>query len=145
VAGRLLLVVRLGSDRARQAVRQGSSLAKKQECPPAFLVVVPCWSELDRGADARSLLMTSQGSPHARFRRALLTTKDLTIIDAAAAELGHRYLEDALRVLIVMAENVDPRFDRAAGRFAARDPRAPSLPSRSHRAVLGVASASAFC
>ena len=56
--------------------------------------------------------MTSEGSPHARFRRALLT-KNLTLIDAAARELRHLGLDDALRMLIVMA-------DRAGARFAAR-------------------------
>ena len=63
--------------------------------------------------------VTRQGSAHARFRRALLT-KNLTIIDAAAAELGRLDLDDALRVLVVMAEKRDPRFARAAARFAAR-------------------------
>jgi hypothetical protein len=37
--------------------------------------------------------VTSQGSAHARFRRALLT-KNLTIIDAAAAELGRLDLDE---------------------------------------------------
>jgi hypothetical protein len=36
----LLLVVQLSSERARQAVRQDCSFAKKQESPPALLVVV---------------------------------------------------------------------------------------------------------
>ena len=63
--------------------------------------------------------VTSQGSPHARFRRALLT-KNVRIIDAAAAELGHVALDDALRVLVVLAERRDARFERAAARFAAR-------------------------
>jgi hypothetical protein len=63
--------------------------------------------------------MTSQGSPHARFRRALLTG-NLSLIDAAARDLGHVALDDALRVLLVMADRRDSRFDRAAARFAAR-------------------------
>lgn len=63
--------------------------------------------------------MTSEGSPHARFRRALLT-KNLTLIDAAARELRQLGLDDALRVLIVMADRGDARFDRAAARFAGR-------------------------
>jgi hypothetical protein len=63
--------------------------------------------------------MTSDGSPHARFRRALLT-KNLTLIDAAARELRHVALDDALRMLIVMADRGDARFDRAGARFAAR-------------------------
>jgi hypothetical protein len=63
--------------------------------------------------------MTSQGSAHARFRRALLTG-NLTLIDAAARELRHIGLDDALRMLIVMAARGDARFDRAAARFAGR-------------------------
>jgi hypothetical protein len=43
----------------------------------------------------------------------------MTIIDAAAAELGRLGLEDALRMLVVMAEKGDPRFPEAAARFAA--------------------------
>jgi hypothetical protein len=65
------------------------------------------------------VFVTSQGSPHARFRRALLT-KNVRLITAAAAELQHVALDDALRVLAVLAEKHDPRFDRAAARFAAR-------------------------
>jgi hypothetical protein len=84
--------------------------------------------------------VTSQGSPHARFRRALLT-KNLTIIDAAAAELGHLELEDALRVLRVMAEKHDPRYSRAAARFAARVTTERRLePAEAHR-VLALAEA----
>jgi hypothetical protein len=82
--------------------------------------------------------MTSQGNPHARFRRALLT-KNMTIIDAAAAELGRLGLEDALRMLVVMAEKGDPRFPEAAARFAARVTLERRLsPSEAHR-VLGLA------
>jgi hypothetical protein len=63
--------------------------------------------------------VTSQGSPHARFRRALLT-KNVRLINAAAAELQHVGLDDALRVLVVLAEKRDPRDQRAAPQFAAR-------------------------
>ena len=56
---------------------------------------------------------------HARLRRALLT-KNVLVIDAAAAELQHVDLDDALRVLVVLAEKRDPRYQRAAARFAAR-------------------------
>jgi hypothetical protein len=60
-----------------------------------------------------------KGSPYARFRRALLTG-NLQIIEGAAAELPQISLDDALRILVVMAEKSDPRFDRAAARWAAR-------------------------
>ena len=45
---------------------------------------------------------TSQGHPYARFRRALLT-KNVNLIDAAARELQHVALADALRILVVLA------------------------------------------
>lgn len=79
--------------------------------------------------------MTSQGSTHARLRRALLTKNSL-LTDAAAAELGHLTLDDALRVLVVMAEKCDPRFERAAARFAARVTLERKLgPAESHRVL----------
>jgi hypothetical protein len=63
--------------------------------------------------------VTSQGSPYARFRRALLT-KNPGIILPAAAELERVSLEDALKILVVLAEKRHPRFEKAAARFAAR-------------------------
>ena len=63
--------------------------------------------------------MTSQGQAYSRFRRALLT-KNVTLIDAACRELPTVALEDALRVVAVLAEKRDERFERAAARFAAR-------------------------
>jgi hypothetical protein len=81
------------------------------------------------------VFVTSSGNPHARFRRALLT-KNMILIDAAAAELGQVSLEDALRILIVMAEKGDPRFERAAARFAARVTLERGLrPSDAHRVL----------
>jgi hypothetical protein len=44
----------------------------------------------------------------------------MTIIDAAARELPQVSLDDALRILVVMAEKRDPRYARAAARWAAR-------------------------
>src|SRR4051812_5066477 len=63
--------------------------------------------------------MGDAGSAHARFRRALLT-KNLVVIDAAARELRFISLLDALRILVVMSEKGDERFDRAAARWAER-------------------------
>jgi hypothetical protein len=63
--------------------------------------------------------MTSQGSAYARFNRALLT-QNLALIDAAARELPHISLADALRILVVMARKRDDRFARAAAKWAAR-------------------------
>lgn len=44
----------------------------------------------------------------------------MLLVDAAARELPAIALEDALRILVVMAAKRDQRFDRAAARFAAR-------------------------
>lgn len=66
-----------------------------------------------------SSAMTSDGRPYARFRRALLT-KNPGIFLPAAAELPHVDLEDALRIVVVLAERRDSRFERAAARFAGR-------------------------
>jgi hypothetical protein len=45
---------------------------------------------------------TSQGHAHARFRRAL-RAKNVNLIEAAARELQHVGLDDALRVVVVFA------------------------------------------
>lgn len=63
--------------------------------------------------------MGNAGSDYALFRRALLT-KSMTQIDAAARALPQVTLEDALRILVVMAEKQDDRYERAAARWAAR-------------------------
>ncbi len=63
--------------------------------------------------------MTSQGSPYARFQRAL-RTGDLTIIRACAAELPRVDLGDALSVCIAIREAEPDRFERAALRWLAR-------------------------
>lgn len=63
--------------------------------------------------------MGNAGSDYALFRRALLT-RSMTQIDAAARALPRIGLEDALRILVVMAEKRDPRYERAAARWAAR-------------------------
>ena len=63
--------------------------------------------------------MTSQGSPYARFNRAILT-KNMNLIEAAARELDHVSVEDALRILVVMAAKHDRRFERAGAKWTAR-------------------------
>jgi hypothetical protein len=84
--------------------------------------------------------MTSQGSAYARFRRALLT-KNVRLIDAAARELSQVSLEDALRILVVLAEKRDERFERAAARFAARATTERRLDLAEARYVLALAEA----
>jgi hypothetical protein len=72
------------------------------------------------GAAAANICsVTSQGSPHARFQRAL-ETRNLLIIEAAAVELPKVGLDDALVILSLLAEGADPRFDRAAARWLGR-------------------------
>jgi hypothetical protein len=67
----------------------------------------------------RTCVRDRQGHPHAQFRRALLT-KNLRLIDAAARELNAVGLDDALRILVVLADKRDERFERAAVKSAAR-------------------------
>ena len=63
--------------------------------------------------------MSIKGSPYANFQRALQTRK-LSIVLPAAAELQTVQLDDALEILILMATENDPRFDRAAARWVGR-------------------------
>ena len=63
--------------------------------------------------------VTSQGSPTARFRRAL-ATGNATLVLEAAAELPKLGLDDALAVCLVLARERDPRYPRAAGRWLGR-------------------------
>ena len=86
------------------------------------------------------MFVTSQGHAYARFRRALLT-KNVRLIDAAAGELTQVSLEDALRILVVLAEKGDTRFERAAARFAARATTERRLDLAEARYVLALAEA----
>lgn len=71
------------------------------------------------------LRVTSDGSPYARFQRAL-KTRNLGIIRAAAAELPNVSLLDALAIVEVIRVRQPDAFDRAAvrwlGRFATERP-----------------------
>ena len=49
-----------------------------------------------------------------------MTTGNLRAIEVAAAELPRIGLDDALAILIVLAQTNDPRFDRAAARWVGR-------------------------
>jgi len=50
------------------------------------------------------------------------------LIDAAARELKFISLLDALRIVVVMSEKHDTRFDRAAARWAERAASEAALP-----------------
>ena len=65
--------------------------------------------------------MSIKGSPYARFQRSLETRK-LPVVLAAAAELQSIQLDDALEILILLAQEQDARFDRAAARWVGRLP-----------------------
>jgi hypothetical protein len=65
------------------------------------------------------MFVTSQGSPYPRFRRALVTG-DMLLIRAAAAELAHVGLDDALHVCVAIRDAEPERFQRAALRWIAR-------------------------
>ena len=61
--------------------------------------------------------VTSQGSPYARFQRALKTGQ-ASIAWNAAQELEHVGLEDALALVLLVVD--DPRFERAGARWLGR-------------------------
>jgi hypothetical protein len=63
--------------------------------------------------------VSDAGSPYSRFRRAL-TTKNLTLIRAAAAELPQIGLDDALQVCVLLRDREPDRYERAAVRWIGR-------------------------
>lgn len=63
--------------------------------------------------------MTSDGSPYARFRRALKTGNEALVI-AAALELPHVALDDALQICLILRNGDPARFERAAVRWLGR-------------------------
>ena len=65
------------------------------------------------------LFVSAQGSPYARFRRAL-ATRSPTLAFAAAAELETISLEDALALTLLVRDREPARFGRAAAKWAGR-------------------------
>src|SRR5437588_4378553 len=63
--------------------------------------------------------MTSDGNPYARFRRALQTGNE-ALVTAAALELPHVALDDALRICLVLRGGDPERYERAAVRWLGR-------------------------
>ncbi len=63
--------------------------------------------------------MTSQGSPYARFKRAL-DSGNLLVIRAAAAELPRVELHDALRICLLLRGAEPKSYERAAVRWLGR-------------------------
>jgi hypothetical protein len=65
------------------------------------------------------MFVTSQGSAHSRFRRALATGNPF-LVRTAAAELGAISLAEALSICLVLLRAEPARYGRAAARFHAR-------------------------
>ena len=65
------------------------------------------------------MFVSDAGSAYSRFQRAL-TTKNLTIIRAAAAELPAIRLDDALQVCVLLRDREPDRYERAAVRWIGR-------------------------
>ena len=63
--------------------------------------------------------MTSQGSAHGRFVRAV-KNRNLLNAEIAAQELGELSLADALAFCLLLADVDPPRFQRAIARWTAR-------------------------
>src|SRR5947209_3106575 len=63
--------------------------------------------------------VTSDGSPYARFRRALDTGNELLVL-TAARELPQIALADALRICLVLRDGDRERYERAAVRWPGR-------------------------
>jgi hypothetical protein len=58
---------------------------------------------------------------YGRFKAALATA-DLTSVLEAAGTVPHLQLADALEILVLLARDRDPRFERAATRWVGRLP-----------------------
>ncbi|MGI8507255.1 MAG: hypothetical protein ACR2MK_10740 [Solirubrobacteraceae bacterium] len=65
------------------------------------------------------MFVTSDGRAYTRFKRAL-STGNLNLVRAAAAELPRVGLADALEVCLLLRDEPDARFDRAAVRWLGR-------------------------
>jgi hypothetical protein len=65
------------------------------------------------------VFVTSQGSPATRFSRAI-ERRSLINAELAAREMGQVSLEDALALVILYAEQGEPRFEKAAVRWLGR-------------------------
>src|SRR5262249_48323701 len=72
--------------------------------------------------------MTSQGTPHGRFQRAI-DRRHVPQAEIAAREIGQLSLIDALALVACYARTGHPKFDQAAVRWLTRlaEERDPSL------------------
>lgn len=65
------------------------------------------------------MFVTSQGSPHGRFQRAV-SRRNVLLAETAARELGRLSLIDALSLVVIYAATGSPKFEAAAVRWLAR-------------------------
>lgn len=65
------------------------------------------------------MFVTSQGSAHGRFQRAV-SRRNVLLAETAARELGRLSLIDALSLVVLYAATGSPKFDAAAVRWLAR-------------------------
>jgi hypothetical protein len=88
---------------------------------PDQRVSATTWAEIVREQPngCEHVFVSTKGSPYANFRRSL-ETRNLRIILPAAAELQWVNLPDSLEILSLMAQESDPRFERAAARWVGR-------------------------
>jgi len=63
--------------------------------------------------------VTAQGSPQARFRRAI-DARSVLLAELSAREMGSVQLEDALALVLLYAAVDDAKFERAAGKWLSR-------------------------
>src|SRR3954469_11045470 len=73
---------------------------------------------VSRAALCEHVFVTSQGHPYTRFRRALATGNS-RIAEAAARDLEHVALADALALCLLYRDDPE-RYERAAARWIAR-------------------------
>jgi hypothetical protein len=76
-------------------------------------------AQAEPGALCEHAFVSPERSPYVRFRRSL-ETRRLDDALAAAADVAWLNVDDALEILVLMAQEADPRFDKAAARWMGR-------------------------
>ena len=84
--------------------------------------------------------MTSQGTAHGRFQRAI-QRRQLFAAEIAARELGALSLSDALALCLLYEAENDPRFERAMRRWLSRTRREHALRHEQVELLLAAAGA----
>jgi hypothetical protein len=84
-----------------------------------FCTVRPSANSQQRACFPCEHAFACRSRAYAYFRRTLETRK-LSIVLPAAAELPWINLSDSLEILTLMAQEADPRFDKAATRWLGR-------------------------